>query len=659
MTPPRQRLLLFLAPADHPHRDAACATLAWLARAEGQLFECYFDARPTGSHYGGGLPVGGDLNDMRGGTFSGARHLEQLLLLLQRFEVEAAALAPSLLTPTLLDAGVRFRSRAAELATFYAEVFGSSTQPLPDTLLVVGQGRVAGGSLGAFAFPEIVHRRLLAVAEGDAEAICSLSRGRKVETLWLAGAALPEATPVRAEQTVSTAAETAWMAERWRDHRRGFLLGDAELVGRWAPTAIRRGWIGIHGMPQARVVERLARPLGEVDVVCGRQQDDRDFLALSRLGTAFQLVDPGRPPFPVLEEAAGPWPPPPPDSEPDDAQLRAWAGEGRVVSTLLFWTGMARELESLYPLADILGLTSLAAGLVLTTASFSAMPQPPLTLTQFPTEQGGLAPRVELLLASAGGGALIESAAPVSRFAATLSRSVDELARRLGSRERIPRGWWPVMDAPLIRQRSRRVSVAAAPPYVRLRYRPRPLGSSPTDDATHAHRRSLRALIRESPAGRLFEPIRPFTEFQPGPPGRRVLQAVRSAGFEYAFTTASFGGQPRAVVDIDGLIALNYTAGRWDGWTPFITVNALSDLRRAERRLLDGGRPGWLAGTIDTCLWAFTGPVWRRGTALFELCAWLAGGGSSGRLLNVTPRTMARYARVLVELGLVDTLPSA
>jgi hypothetical protein len=61
---------------------------------------------------------------------------------------------------------------------------------------------------------------------------------------------------------------------------------------------------------------------------------------------------------------------------------------------------------------------------------------------------------------------------------------------------------------------------------------------------------------------------------------------------------------------------------------------------------------------LDTCLWAFTGPVWTKGTALFDLCRWMAAGGSTGRLMNVTPRTASRYARLLADSGLVETLSS-
>ncbi|MGD0834786.1 MAG: hypothetical protein ABSA40_10290 [Candidatus Dormibacteria bacterium] len=656
----RRRLLLLLAPADHPHRDLVCATLAWVAAAEGSLFECYYDARPSGSHFGGGLPPGSDPNEMRGGTLTGAHHLEQLLLVLQRFDCEAASLGPAVLGDVIDSAGVAFRSRSPDVALFYEEVLASSRAPRPDTLLVVGEGRTPGTGLTPFAFPEIVNRRLLAIADGDPETLARLRRGRTVESLWPAGPPPDGATVLRPEQTASAAEETAWMAERWSERGRGFILGDPELVGRWIPTAAREGWMPIHGTPQTDVIDRLAEPLRRTEVVLGRQHHDNDFLALSRLGVAFQVIDPGRPPFPVLREEPPPWPAPPLPDEPDDAQLSRWAGEGRILSTLLFWTGMARELENLYVLADVLNLTGMAAGLVLTTESFAHMPYPPLTLTQHPLGAGGLAPRVELLLGCAGAGVLMESETPPDRFAATLTRAVDGLAERLGGRDRVPRGWWPLMDAPLVPRPPHRLARHPGPPYFRIRYRAREPEPAATAAEGGGHpSRSPRAVIGRSPLRTLFEADRPFTDFRPGPPGRAVLEAVRDAGFEYAFTASAFGGPPRAVVDVPGMVSLTYTAGRWDGWSPFITVNDLSDLQRAERRLVRSGRPGWLAGTIDTCLWAFTGPVWDRGRDLFALCRWMAGGGSSGRLVNVTPRTAARYARLLADRGLVGRLPSA
>jgi hypothetical protein len=69
--------------------------------------------------------------------------------------------------------------------------------------------------------------------------------------------------------------------------------------------------------------------------------------------------------------------------------------------------------------------------------------------------------------------------------------------------------------------------------------------------------------------------------------------------------------------------------------------------------LLSQKRPGWLVGTLDTCLWAFTGPIWSHGAELRQMAEFLARGGDTGRLINVTPHVVARYARLLTEKGAV------
>ena len=663
---PRPRLFLFFAAADHPHRDAACSTLAWLAEGEGARFECYYDSARSGIHYGGGHPGHAAVADLRGGTFTGGHHLEQFYLLLRMFDCEAACLGPSSFDAQLAECQVPVRSRSGHIATFYQEVFASGRTAWPERLLVVGDGgKPQGVSLGAYAFPEVVGRRMLAIADGDGGALAELGRDLQVERLWTAadhpGGVLIESPPIP-----SIAAQTSWMAERWREGSRGFLLGDPELVARWTPTAVREAWLPLFGIPQATLIADHADWLSRDAVVYGRQQDDRDFMELSRAGVAFQLIDPGRPPFPVIKEGGMRPAAIVPADDPDDAQLERWAAEGRVLSSLLFWTGMVRELENLYAVADLLSLSGLAAGLVLTTPSFEYMPHPPLTLPYVPSDLGGLAPKVEILLASGGLGAFIESATPPERFAAALEAGVKQLSDQLGSRELVPRGWWGTMDAPLLQlARPPRITRQPDPPFAQIRFRSRGGGGggggefTPVPAVVPASRPSLRGAIRATPARHLFEALRPFDGYRPGPPGRAVLEAVRDAGFEYAFTKSSFGRAPAVVSGITGLTTLNYTVGRWDGWTPFATVNTLADLEQAERRLLRQGRPGWLVGTLDTCLWTFTGPIWQRAGKLRAICDWMAGGGASGRLVNTTPRTVARYARLLALSGRVDAIPAA
>jgi hypothetical protein len=616
-----------------------------MAAAEGLLFECYYDSRHSGVHYGGGLPWRVDPADLRGGTFTGGRHLEQFELVLQRFECQAACLGPTVFEDALAANAIPLRAKTADVAEFYCQLFKGTAVKWPETLLVIGKG---GGplDLAPYACHEIVERRLIAISAGDDDALAKLRPGMQVEYLWGDDAA----------SSSSVAELSLAMAARWSGSINTYLLGDPEVAGRWIPTAVRNGWAPVFGIPQAELVSRMSAQLKTVSTVWGRQQDDQDFLELSKAGVAFQLIDPGRPPFPIISESARP-PHATADvlAEPADDELRRWARERRIVTSMVFWTGMVRELECLYALADILTATGLKAGLALTTESFKYVDSTPLALLSVLPELGGMSGQVDTLVASAGSGGMIESAAPPDRFARTLEESVTALAELLGGKDRVPKGWWGVMDAPLLPRKLGRLKVQSSPPTFKLRYRRRPQ-SAATDSGFGAGRPDLRSRVRESPLGNLFDPIRPFDESRPGAPVRSILEAVRAAGFEYAVTKSEFGAPPTATTGVDGLSVLNYTAGRWDGWTPFETVNELSDLVRAERRLARSGKPGWLLGSIDSCLWTFSGHVWDRGRELRDICRWMAGGGASGRLVNVTPRTAARYARVLADDGLIRTV---
>lgn len=157
-------------------------------------------------------------------------------------------------------------------------------------------------------------------------------------------------------------------------------------------------------------------------------------------------------------------------------------------------------------------------------------------------------------------------------------------------------------------------------------------------------------MVRDSRLSHVFEAYRPYERFEPGPVDPQLARTVQEAGFSYMLSKSGFGRPPHTVWSDGDFVAINYTAGQWDGWTPFETVNDVHDLRQAERKLLASGQPGWLLGSIDTCLWAFSGELWRRAPGLASIARHVAGGGVSGRLINVTPRVVARYARIIAEL---------
>jgi hypothetical protein len=114
------------------------------------------------------------------------------------------------------------------------------------------------------------------------------------------------------------------------------------------------------------------------------------------------------------------------------------------------------------------------------------------------------------------------------------------------------------------------------------------------------------------------------------------------------WTKANFGTSTAAWRSGD-FVAIPFTAGNWDGWTPFYiyTLGSRHDIVGAERRLLRDDRAGWLASTVDSPLFAMSGEILEHGSVLYRIAELVAGGGRSGRLLNVTPDVVARYARLL------------
>jgi hypothetical protein len=162
--------------------------------------------------------------------------------------------------------------------------------------------------------------------------------------------------------------------------------------------------------------------------------------------------------------------------------------------------------------------------------------------------------------------------------------------------------------------------------------------------------RAVGSLLRRPRNWRLA--ARPYWDWRPTSVTQPLLDSVSRCGFQYAISKTHHGWP--AVIDIrPQFIAINHTAGVWEGWSPFVDLRSLDDLLIAERKLVRRRRPGWLLSSIDTCLWTFSYHQWERGTELKEIGEVLAQGGDTGELLNVTPEVVARYARVLADMNLV------
>jgi hypothetical protein len=670
-----------------PQKNAVAATLAWMAQEREVSFDVYYDLPRTGRHYGGGASrldkTTGDetLASLAGGLVTGGRHLETLATALQRFEARVISVGQITFANTLAalacDSGAEvWPAEESDVVGLYNDAFSKLEMAWPDTAVLVDSAPRPGlEGVDAYLWPEIFYRHALGIERTLRQdqlqrlrdcgvrrlMICGLSAEHRAG-LVAQGFEVEEVGVVESHDDYATV--TARMARRWAAQRRGWLLGDPVLASCWLPTACREHRAVIFGTPQSAVLTELREDIGAQvgPAVLGRQQEDRDFFELSRLGQSFQLVDPGRPPLPVLLTHPPRWAPvwPEPGREdPDDDQLLAWAREGRVLTSLVFWTGMLRETENLFALTDLVAMTGLQAGLALTVQSLACRPSP-LDLLTAPLSQGGVFPNLEVLLASCGTGAAIESLLTTDQLTQHLEEARIELQRLGIPRHSWPQGWWATMDAPLVprsRWRSPKpVRLNRAAPYgIEVRFHSRDRSAAPapvgTDSGRRGGRERVERFARKRLKGRrlqgLFSAYRPYEGFAPGPIQPELAAAVRNAGFSYMLSKSGFGGAPRVMLRDEDFVALNYTAGQWDGWTPFETINCTGDLRQAERKLLAHRRAGWLLGSVDACLWTFSGELWERAPELAEIARFLVSGGRSGRLINVAPRVVARYARIL------------
>ena len=653
-------LLLYLSHEGDLQRTAVAPTLAAAAEAAGWGFECYYDAYRGGRHFGGGDPRAAKPGAATGSLVAGGRHAEHAARLVARFEVAALGDPDSVLWAVLDAAGVETLARTADPAELYEAAFTRLDQALPKTVLVLDAGPQGEGGLvtAPYLYPEFLagepHLGLDVSSDtGLRDRLAKLGasefRGLYVDAARAGRFPGGLASLEGLAREDDYASLTAALAERHADWGRGILLGDPGLVAAQLPKARRLHLLPLYGQPQIRVIERAEQLIrAGHEPVFGRQYDDRDFFALARVGHGLQVVDPD-PPFDALSGVTTPMPRAPAalaETEPGADELERWAGEGRVLTTLLFWCGMVRELHCLPAILDVVAATGVRVGLLLTAEVVEHAEPALLALLGTPVERGGGFGLVEPLLASTGRGVAAESLLPDGTLAASLTEARTALGDRLPA-ELAPRGWWPLMDAPLVPAKPGLVARRGARPV--LRFTPREAAAvdgsgNPAPPRLDA-RRLAASLVQRVRLEGFFEERRPFDDRRPGAIDDAVAEAVRGAGFEYMWTKTAFG-RPEAVLRRDAFVALPLTAGNWDGWSPFYTVGGVRDLARAERRLLRGGNPGWLAGTIDSPLWLLPGELLERGSALYRIAELVAAGGRSGRLVNVTPNVIARYARL-------------
>ena len=515
------RLLLYLASAADPARTAVGPALAAAAVRAGWRFECYYDAPRKGRHFGGGDPAAARPGWPNGSLVAGGRHADHLRWLARHFAISALGDPGALLWPVLDELGADSLARSTDAGELYGAAFERLRQELPRRALVVNaspQG-THGVVVAPYLYPAFfTDEPALGLDAGNTGA---LNVDDRVDLFTDVG-------------DRDYAEVTAELAERHSAWARGVLLGDPDLVAAQLGRAVSLRLVPLYGRPQTDVITRAGRVLTAArEPVYGRQYDDHDFVELARHGRGLQVVDPG-PPFEAARGLGVPLSLADRD-EPDDAQLERWAREGHVLSTLLLWCGMVRELDCLPRLIDLVAETGLRAGLVTTTELVALAGDSALFLLGVPPERGGVQGLLEPLLSSTGHGVAAEALLPEGALADSLREA----------REAFPvDGWWPLLDTQLDPVRAPRVAWRSRGPT--LLFEPRAGGGEPAAETRRPDLRGLAgAAVRASPLERLFQP-RPSSHRQPSDePIEECLGSVKwyNAGKGFGFIGLDDGGR--------------------------------------------------------------------------------------------------------------------
>ena len=125
---------------------------------------------------------------------------------------------------------------------------------------------------------------------------------------------------------------------------------------------------------------------------------------------------------------------------------------------------------------------------------------------------------------------------------------------------------------------------------------------------------------------------------------------MKAAGFEYLITSI-LPGESRVLFRDGDFVVLNQAARKHQS-SPFVRGEPAS-FTETEKKLAEAGKPGWLVGAIDTPIHGspiYVGRTYQgKAPRINEFYDYVQKHGATGKVISATPRTVARYARLLEE----------
>jgi hypothetical protein len=503
-----------------------------------------------------------------------------------------------------------------------SEVSKAFGWPFPETAVAMQMNDLPAEieDIQPYLTPEVVHRQAVAVALDSADSDLELLKKQgvtrivtigckgKVPDSWARyGFHVEVGEEFAAEDTLYSV--TYRVASRWVAQSKGIDLCEPIMAVHWLPFSIREDRLQMCSRPSTKeaidgIVE-LARAWPD-PVVYGRWGGggvkgvgDFGLFPLFRKGLSVEVSEPGRPVLTLFSKSPVPIAQPEQscfDLEPSDDQLREWAKESRILATYVLHSGELSHDDAVVNFIEYSGTRKVPIGMGVHWERYAFEPWS-MEATQIPQSEGGALGLVEPVLHSTGHGIMAEREMDPDLVVAQMKDARARIARIAGDRF-VPRGVYCFLDADMKNW--------------------------------------------DSPAPQLWK-------------------AIGGAGFEYVISSVA-NGDNRVLHHDGNFIVLNMVGRRTDA-SPFVRHHNV-EMPGLEQRLRNAGKPGWLIGVLDSPLYGYSpylssGHEWGFFVRISDLYDYLEKGARERNLILATPHTIARYARILVDMGIVQVSSSS
>ena len=587
-------LWLVLSEMENAEIPAVLPTIAWMSERAGALVECYLEA-----------PRDGELFGRYGSTVLGGAHHLQFNYLHQVFDVRAILYgSPEVFLSSLRQFNTPILARADTPADLYRQLLPHAAGPAPAAAVVIPGGLVpiAGQAfeLAPYCYPEIFYRQALGFT--------STSDRAEFGVLPAMACFTEGETPLDAIQPDDTIGSvTLRIARRWKSKARGVVFGDPAAVLSQLPAHCREARIAVFA-PVA------PHPLGDLRGV--KSHPYMEYASAIAGETAELAVEVGN--RVIVGRQTG------------DADIFVWSKYGVCIQIIdpnrpafqvlttrpQVWVQPGSSGEELEPTDEELRRYVVEGKRLSTLIIHSG-------------EMAHNEAMLNLCELACWSGLKMGLAVHDARYT-----SCPQLWELLAtSRER---GGFRGLIEPVLHASVRGVLAEChCPP-----------------ELLTEHCRAALAQI-EQIAGKAGTPrgyyafcdtdTETLTDVRPD-----LFEAVAAAGLEY-FISSARPGRNLLLQRPESITVLNQTCRTFCSGSPFVRINGIEGYGYAA-----GITPGWFIATLDAPVAAFMPNIWRHGSRYMQLFDAIMGPEN----INVTPRTISRYARILNEMGLIPEPPA-